>query len=116
MKKINDNTVVKVRVPKHLYEAVKARMAEVEGMKHGKKEEGMHKMQDEAAINEDLSNVIQQIVQNVDPETLGMIATALGITGGAAKLAKMINKEKGQPGGSTGTYIEGLKENRKRKK
>lgn len=115
MRKITDNTIVKVKVPKHLYEAVKARMAKVEEMKHtkeegymhgGKKEEGMHKMQDEAAINEDLSNMIQQIVQNVDPETLGMIATALGVTGGAAKLANMIKKEKGQPGRSTGTYTE----------
>lgn len=38
MKKITDNTIVKVKVPKHLYEAVKARMAELEEMKHSKKD------------------------------------------------------------------------------
>lgn len=39
MKKITDNTIVKVKVPKHLYEAVKARMAELEEKKHSKNEE-----------------------------------------------------------------------------
>lgn len=60
MKKINDNTLVKVRVPKHLYEAVKARIAMLED-----------KRMEEAE-----------------------------------KVEKP-KKEKAQPGGSTGTYLEG---------
>lgn len=148
MKKITDNTVVKVKVPKHLYEAVKARMAKLQEMKDieeaekpqedkpkyagtkmsktdvlskvgkGKKAtkdtgdkakayQPVHsRVYKEGAVNENLMDILS----TVDMETLGMIATALGITGGAAKLASMIKKEKGQPGGSTGTYLEGEEE------
>lgn len=142
MKKINDNTVVKVRVPKHLYEAIKARIAMKENKKAeepedekpkyagtkmsksdvlskvGKGKQSRKVSGDKAKAyqpvhsrvykeGEEMNENLMDILSTVDMETLGMIATALGITGGAAKLAQMIKNEKGQPGGSTGTYTEG---------
>jgi hypothetical protein len=54
---------------------------------------------------EQIEESLVDLLANVDMQTLGMIASALGITGGAAALASMIKKEKGQPGGSTGAYL-----------
>ncbi|NDC22729.1 MAG: hypothetical protein EBZ49_01180 [Proteobacteria bacterium] len=133
---INDNTIVKVKVPKHLYEAIQKKLAlkEAEDKKaeEPKKSEyaGM-KMSKSGALDkvgkskqskvsgdkakayqpvhsrvykegENLEENIVDLLQSVDMETLGMIATALGITGGAAKLAAMIKKEKSDISGITG--------------
>jgi hypothetical protein len=75
----------------------KAHKSKHAGMKTGKP--AVHKE------GEQIEENLIDILANVDMQTLGMIASALGIAGGAAALAKMIKKEKGQPGGSTGAYL-----------
>jgi hypothetical protein len=145
MKRITDDTIVKVKVPKHLYESIMKRMALKENEGIEEKKEGSDKEDEKpkyAGMKMSKSNVMDKvgrsktktikgdmakayqpvhsrvhkegeqieenlidILANVDIQTLGMIATALGITGGAAALANMIKKEKGQPGGSTGAYL-----------
>lgn len=96
MKKITDDTLVKIKVPRKLYESMKKKMALKENY-----EEGM-KPKEEGKIEESLMDILA----SANMETLGMIATALGITGGAAKLASMIKQSGSQPGGSTGVYID----------
>lgn len=133
---INDNTIVKVRVPKYLYEAIQKKLAlkELEDKKekepekpkyaamnmgrkgaldkvgkgdqkkivgkYAKDYEPVHKRVHKEGEN--LEESIVDLLQSVDMQTLGMIATALGITGGAAKLAAMIKKEKSDISGITG--------------
>ena len=134
---INDNTIVKVRVPKYLYEAIQKKLAlkeaedkkaeepkksEYAGMKMsksdvlskvGKGKQSRKITGDKAKAyqpihsrvykeGENLEESIVDLLQSVDMQTLGMIATALGITGGAAALANMIKKEKSDISGITG--------------
>ncbi len=150
-KTIDDNTVVRVRVPKALYEAIQKKIAlrEAEEVEEGKvkdaeteedkpKYAGMNMSKTNVLnkvgkgkqsrkitgakaaayqpvhsriykegdqVEEGAQDIISWMSQPENMETLGMIATALGITGGAAALAKKIKQSGGQPGGSTGAYV-----------
>ena len=104
MKKITDNTLVKVKVPKHLYEAIQKKLAlkEEEEMKKSHtemKKPEMHKGGEEG-LNEDMD--IINALKNVDIETVMMILTAGGVTG----LAKFIS-DKIKSGGSNISGITG---------
>ncbi len=93
---MNSNTRIKIRVPKSLYESVKNELKK-EGAKHG--EFGQHNAKGameglkEDAINEDLVNSVMDAIQSVDAETLGMIATMLGIGGAGAAIGKKLSKQ-----------------------
>lgn len=144
---INDNTIVKVKVPKYLYEAIQKKLAlkEAQENKDGKPESdkpkyaGM-KMSKKDVLSsvgkgkqsrkvsgdkakayqpvhsrvykegENLEEGLMDLLLSVDMETLGMIATALGVTGGAKKLADMIKKEKADISGITGVKEAELQE------
>ena len=63
MKKITDNTIVKVRVPKHLYEAIQKRIALKENYEEGMKpkEEGMDHPKEEGYGEKTIKNPVKNI-------------------------------------------------------
>lgn len=87
MKKMNDKTVVRVRVPKHLYEAIQAKLA----LKENKE-----------PVKENIQDIVQYLSDPEVYKTLGVVATALGITGGAKVLADKIKKSSTDISGITG--------------
>lgn len=82
---MNDNTVVRVRVPKHLYEAIQKKLALKET---------------EENVQESMQDIVQYLSDPEVLKTLGVVATALGITGGAKALADKIK--------SSGTDISSI--------
>jgi hypothetical protein len=101
MKKINDNTVVRVRVPKKLYEAIQKKMKLKEGddmspstsvtasntsdLSTGEVTEG--------SIPPDVQEAIQQVATFVK-DNWGMLGTAIAMIAGAKAAASKITKDK----------------------
>lgn len=158
MRKITDDTLVKVKVPRRLYESIKSKLVlrEAQEIEEKKGKEGeedkkeddkpkyagtkmskgdrmnqvgrskpntvrgdmakaytpVHAMakEGEEHLEEgpgDIVNAVIEMLKALDPQTLGMIATAVGLTGGAAALGSKIKSTGSQPGSSTGAYTEG---------
>ena len=96
MKKMNDKTVVRVRVPKHLYEAIQDKLALKEN---------------EMPVEESMQDIVQYLSDPEVLKTLGVVATALGITGGAKALADKIKNSGTDISGITGAQ-HGMDENK----
>jgi len=106
MKRITDDTIVKVKVPKHLYESIMKRMAlkEAKEMK-GKEKESHKKKHEKLKEEQQIEESALMDVVNFVKDNWEMISVAGGLPALAAWLSNAIKKQGGQPGGSTGAYI-----------
>lgn len=103
MKKINDNTKVRVRVPKKLYESIKKRLQENEMEMPSETEVKTEESSEvnEAAMPPEVTQAIQQIADFVK-DNYGMLGTAIAMITGAKKLAGSIKKSGTDVSGITG--------------
>lgn len=105
-KTINDNTVVRVKVPKKLYEAIQERMKheEAKKMEEADEMEENYGMEEEGALNEtDVHSLVQQIEQ-ILTSTPAMVGAFSALVLAAKKLAGGIKKQDADISGSTGVH------------
>ena len=116
-KTINDNTVVRVRVPRKLYEAIQERMKqeETKKMEEAEEMEENYGMEEEGALNEtDVHSLIQSL-ESIATSTPGMVGILTAMVASAKMLADKIKKQGADVSGSTGAG-HGLEESKKKVK
>ena len=96
MKKINDNTVVRVRVPKKLYEAIQKRLKEGDNMSPSTSVTSSNTSDLSTEVNEgsippEVQEAIQQVATFIK-DNWGMLGTAIAMIAGAKAGAKAITK------------------------